>query len=163
MSLTGYDLSQNWLNILVFIHVVAAIIGIGPVFFSHVLLRQGQTYGQLRNSLVLMQVLEKFPKISGSLAVVTGLLLAWLGKYGFEQFWIYGGIALYVLVQVVVIGFMAPAAKKVTAVAFASAEPADRPVSQEIAAGVSKANRLNYITSCLGVLLFLFMFFKPTL
>jgi hypothetical protein len=98
MSLNGYDFTHNWLYILIFIHVVSAIVGIGPTFFIHVLLRKGQTYGQLRNSLGLTQALEKFPKILGSLAVVSGLLLAWLGDYSYKQFWIYGSIALYVLI-----------------------------------------------------------------
>jgi uncharacterized membrane protein len=161
MSLNGYDLTHNWLYILIFIHVVSAIVGIGPTFFIHVLLRKGQTYGQLRNSLGLTHALEKFPKILGSLAVVSGLLLAWLGDYSFKQFWLYGSIALYVLIQVVVIGFMAPAAKKVAAEVSRSAEPADQPVSPNIAAGLSKADRINYIATCLGILLFAFMFFKP--
>jgi uncharacterized membrane protein len=88
MSIHGYDVSENWLNILVLVHVLSAIIGIGPVFFGHVLLRKGQSLNQLKSSLALSKLLEMFPKILGSLAVVTGILLAWLGdtaskRYGF--------------------------------------------------------------------------------
>jgi uncharacterized membrane protein len=163
MSINGYDVSENWLNILVLVHVLSAIIGIGPVFFGHVLLRKGQTLNQLKSSLALSKLLEMFPKILGSLAVVTGILLAWLGDYGFKALWIYGGIVLYVIIQVVVIGFMVPASKKLNDLAKSSSDPAEQPFSGEIAAGVAKVDRLTWIASSLGVLLFLFMFFKPTL
>lgn len=163
MSLNGYGIPEDWLNILILVHVVSAIVGIGPAFFLHVLLRKGQNYGQLRNSLALAKILEKFPKILGSLAVVSGLLLAWLGDYGFEQFWIYGSIALYVLIQIVVVGFMAPIGNKLAAKVMASSDPADQPLKAEDAAALKKADGLNYIASTLGVLLFLLMFFKPTL
>jgi uncharacterized membrane protein len=164
MSLIGYaGLTQDWLNILVLIHVLTAVIGIGPTYFGHILLRKGQTYGQLRNSIGLLPLLEKFPKILGSLAVVSGILLAWLGDYGFKQLWIYGSLAIYVIIQVVVIGFMAPEAKKLAEKVMASTDPADHPVSTELATDVAKVNKLNYIATCFGVILFLFMFFKPTL
>jgi len=163
MSINGYGLSEDWLHLLVALHVLSAVVGIGPTFFGHILFRSGQTLGQLRGSLGLMRILEKFPKILGSLAVLTGLLLAWLGDYGFGQFWIYGSIALYVIIQTLVIGVLAPIAKKVAAQAFSSAESPDRPLSPELAAGVARVNGLQYLISALGVLLFLFMFFKPTL
>jgi uncharacterized membrane protein len=164
MSLLGYaGLSEDWLNILVLIHVVTAVIGIGPTYFGHILLRKGQTYGQLRNSVGLLPLLEKFPKILGSLAVVSGILLAWLGDYGFDQLWIYGALAIYFIIQVVVIGFMAPAAKKLTVKVLASTDPSDKPVSAELAGDVAKVNKLNYVATCFGVILFLLMFFKPTL
>ncbi|MFC5532024.1 DUF2269 family protein [Cohnella yongneupensis] len=163
MSINGYSFSEDWLNVLVAIHVISAIVGIGPAFFSHVLLRKGQTLNQLRNSLQLVKKLELFPKILGSLAVVSGLLLAWLGDYGFDQLWIYGSIALYVIIQIVVIGFMAPAGARAAAQAFASTDDSEKPANDVLSAAVSKVNAINYIATTLGIILFLFMFFKPTL
>jgi len=164
MSLNGYlGLMEDWLNILVLIHVISAIVGVGPVFFGHVLLRKGQNFGQLRNSLSLSKLLEKFPKTLGSLAVLSGLLLAWLGDYGFKELWIYGSIVLYVLIQIVVIGFMAPAAQKVAARVFSGSEPADQALPADLASSLARVDRINWIATILGLLLFLFMFFKPVL
>ncbi|CAI6015523.1 DUF2269 family protein [Cohnella sp. JJ-181] len=164
LSLTGYAyLEENWLRILVAIHVVSAVVGIGPTYFGHVLLRKGQTLGQLRDSLSLSARLELFPKILGSLAVVSGLLLVWLGDYGWDQLWIVASIADYVLIQVVVIAFMARAAAAVAAKAHADAGPEDRPASEALQAGVARVNAINYVTTALGIVLFLLMFFKPTL
>jgi len=163
--LTVYHyVTDNWLNALVVIHVLAAIIGIGPTFFSPLLLRKGQTLGQARYSLALMSKLEFFPKILGSLAVVTGLLLAWLGdNYGFDLFWIYGSIAIYVIIQVIVIGFLAPVGAKAAAIANASKEDPEQQAPADLNALIVKANKIHYSAMVFGVLLFLFMFFKPTL
>lgn len=162
MSLNGYmGLSEDWLNLLVFLHVFAAIVGIGPTFAGHLLMRKGQTYGQLRHSIAFAKLLEKFPKILGSLAVVTGLLLAWLGDYGFRDFWIYASIIDYVIIQIVVIGFMVPAAAKLGQKLSAADEPDDLKVSPDIDAAAAKVNQINWIATVLGILLFMLMFFKP--
>jgi hypothetical protein len=58
---------------------------------------------------------------------------------------------------------MVPATKKLNDQVKSSSDPADQSVSGEIAAGVAKVDRFAWIASTLGVLLFLFMFFKPTL
>jgi len=93
MTLGGYDyLKENWLYILVMIHVLSAIIGIGPTYFSHILLRKGQTYGKLRHSMEIMPTLEKFPKILGSIAVISGILLALAWRLWIQatlDLWIY--------------------------------------------------------------------------
>ncbi|MDG0812055.1 DUF2269 family protein [Cohnella rhizosphaerae] len=164
MSLTGYAyLEENWLGILVAIHVISAVVGIGPTYFGHVLLRKGQTLGQLRDSLRLSAKLEMFPKILGSLAVLSGLLLVWLGDYGWDQLWIVAAIVDYVLIQIVVVAFMSRAAADVAARAQADSGPADRQASAELQAGVAKVNAFNYAATVLGIVLFLLMFFKPTL
>jgi uncharacterized membrane protein len=164
MDLNGYfGPSDNWINLLVLIHVLTAVIGIGPTFFGHVLLRKGQSYGQLRNSVGLIPLLEKFPKILGSLAVVSGIALAWAGDYGFKHLWIYGSLAVYVLVQIIVIGFMAPAARKLVVKVMSSQDAPEQRISDDISSEVDKVNRINYVATCLGVVLFLLMFFKPTL
>lgn len=164
MTFTGYAyLKDNWLNILVAVHVVAAIVGIGPTYFGHVLLRKGQTLGQLRNSLVLSAKLEKFPKVLGSIAVLSGLLLVWLGDYGWDQWWIIAAIVDYVLIQIVVIAFLARATAGLAVKVQAASGPSEQPASGELVAGLAKVNAINYVATVLGIVLFLLMFFKPTL
>lgn len=162
MSVYRY-VSDNWLNLLVVVHVLAAIIGIGPTFFANVLLRRGQTLGQIRNALALSKSLEAFPKVLGSLAVLSGVTLAWLGDYSFSDLWIYGSLIIYVLIQIIVIGFLAPASKRAAEIAAKSKDESDQLASVDLAAALAKANAIHYGAAALGVLLFLFMFFKPVL
>ena len=55
------------MKFLVLIHVLSAIIGVGPTFFAHVLLRKTQTLEELRMSLRVGSRLEMFPKSAAAL------------------------------------------------------------------------------------------------
>jgi len=151
--------------LLVVVHVMAAIIGIGPTYFSPVLLRAGQTTEQLRSSFRLGAILELFPKIGGSLAVLSGLVLVIIGDYQFKDIWIYGSLAIYVIIQVLVIGFAAPRQKKVFHWLFnqANASQSSTNPPSEYDALISQVRRIHYIATVLGIVLFVLMIVKPTL
>lgn len=63
---------MEWLKLL---HILSAIMGIGPTFFGHVLVRSKQSPDELRQSMKLFKWIEMFPKIGGTIAVLTGILL----------------------------------------------------------------------------------------
>ena len=147
---------------LVLVHVLSAIIGIGPTFFGHVLVRKNQTLEQLRHSLKLSGKLDFFPKIGGTLAVISGILLVTLNDYGaYTQLWLLGSLILYVLIQIVVIGFAAPAQKRLAQWVFdaANVSKAELPLEQKI--NLSKANAMLNAASAMGLVLFVFMIIKP--
>jgi len=152
------------MSALILLHVLAAVIGVGPTFFSHVLMRKNQTVGELRQSIKLSKRLELFPKIGGSLAVLSGLLLVILSDaYVFQDFWVWGSITLYVLIQIVVIGVVAPRSKKVADWLASSDLAYDAALPAEQESWLRQANGLLYIATFMGVLLFVFMFMKPLL
>ncbi|MFI8576332.1 DUF2269 family protein [Rossellomorea aquimaris] len=100
---------------LILLHVLSAIIGVGPTFFAHVLTRPDKTIEQLKVTTELNKRLEYFPKIGGSIALLTGFILFYTGDYGsFAQLWILGSVLLYVFIQLIVIGFITPVSKKIT-------------------------------------------------
>ncbi|BBI32802.1 DUF2269 family protein [Cohnella abietis] len=147
---------------LVLVHVLSALIGIGPTFFGHVLLRNNQTLEQLRHSMKLAGRLDFFPKIGGTIAVITGILLICLNDYGpVTQLWLIGSLVLYVLIQIVVIGFMAPTQKRLAKWVFDASNLSKVELPQEQRAILSRANSLYYVASAMGLLLFVFMIIKP--
>ncbi|TVX99855.1 DUF2269 family protein [Cohnella terricola] len=147
---------------LVLIHVLSALIGIGPTFFGHVLLRNNQTLEQLRHSMKLAGRLDFFPKIGGTIAVISGILLISLNDYGpITQLWLVGSLVLYVLIQVVVIGFMAPAQKRLAQWVYDAANLNKVELPQEQRAILSRANSMYYVASGMGLVLFVFMIIKP--
>jgi len=147
---------------LVLIHVLSAIIGVGPTFFGHVLVRNNQTLEQLRHSMKLASKLDFFPKIGGSIAVISGILLISLNNYGsVTQIWLLGSLVLYVLVQIVVIGFVAPAQKRVAHWVFNDANLSKIELPQEQRVNLSRANAMLYAASVMGLVLFVFMIIKP--
>ncbi|BCB02238.1 DUF2269 family protein [Bacillus sp. KH172YL63] len=148
---------------LVLVHVLSAIIGIGPTFFTHVLTRPSQNVEQLKVSMALYQRLEFFPKIGGSLALLTGFILFFAGDYGpFTQLWIAGSFTLYLLIQLSVFLLINPNAKKVsTWLTLPENEFLTGAPPEEIQRHLSLFNRYMYMTSALGVLLFICMILKP--
>ncbi|MBW5448252.1 DUF2269 family protein [Cohnella sp. CFH 77786] len=146
---------------LVLIHVLSAIVGIGPTYFGHVLFRKRQQVGELRKSLELFQLLNYFPKTGGTLAVVTGLLLVWLDGWKFSSFWILASLVLYVAIQVIAVGMLGPVAAKLHQGLSRPELEAAHELPRESGLLLAKAGRLYYAASALGVLLFVLMILKP--
>lgn len=150
------------MKFLVLLHVLSAIIGVGPTFFAHVLLRRRQTLEELRSSIRVDGKLEIFPKVGGTIAVITGLLLIWLGEYGpFTQLWVLGSLVLYVLIQVVVLGFAMPQQRKLAAWVLDPANQSAKELPTDVRASLAKASNYFYIASSLAIILFIFMILKP--
>jgi hypothetical protein len=150
------------MKLLVLIHVLSAIMGVGPTYFAHVLLRKNQSIDELRSSLRVGSRLELFPKIGGSLAVLTGLLLIWIGNYGsFMQIWLIGSLIAYILIQIVAVGFATPAQKKLGNWVLDPANKNETELPVEQRNNWVKARNYFYAASTIGFILFIFMIVKP--
>jgi uncharacterized membrane protein len=153
------NFQMKWL---VLIHVLSAIIGIGPTYAFHIIFRKNQSVQELRSSFKTGTILELLPKIFGSLAVVSGLTLFFVGSYGsFTQLWLIGSLILYIIIQVIIIGIVSPLGARLKKWL---ADPASQSL-QEVPAEQVKLhnkmlNNLN-LASGLGIVLFIFMILKP--
>jgi len=143
---------------LVAIHVLSAVLGIGPTYFGHILLRRKQGRDQLLQSLSLFKLLNFFPKIGGSIAVVSGILLVALSGWKFSDLWILGSLILYVLVQVVAVGMLGPVLNRLVQALDAAKE---QDPAADSSALLAKANQLYNTASILGTILILLMIVKP--
>jgi len=128
-----------------------------------VLLRGNQSVGELRHSLRYAHLLELFPKIGGTLAVLSGLALVAVTGYAFSEPWIIISIGLYVVIQIIVIGFAAPLGKKLNEWIATTLEADTNPVPAAQSAQLARLNRFMSAASILGVLLFAMMFLRPML
>jgi hypothetical protein len=126
-------------------------------------LRKNQSVPELRSSFKTISVLLLFPKILGTLAVVSGITLFLVGSYGsFTQLWLIGSLILYILIQIIVIGFLgriSPQLEKWLA------DPTSQSLQDLPAEQHKLQNKLsNYLNMAfiLAILLFIFMILKPT-
>lgn len=143
---------------LILLHVISAIVGVGPTFFGHVLVRRNQTPAQYRTSHTVSKLLEPFPKIGGSIAVLSGLALYFIGNYGsFTQLWLLGALVLYILIQVTVGGLVTPASNQLKAWVDSPEGMAATafPAAQQWL--LNKVNTLYWIASAMGLLIFVLM------
>lgn len=149
--------------VLVFIHVMSAVLGLGPAYAFPLLLRTPSTLGEMEHNLGQVARLELFPKIFGTVAILSGLALFWLGSYGpFQQLWILGTLAVYVLIEVLVVGFMNPAASKLHREVKQLKESGPSGVPDQGQLRLYGRVRSLHSWSCLlGLVIFLLMIVKP--
>lgn len=147
---------------LVWIHVVSAFLGIGPTYFGHLLLRRKQQREQLLQAMEMFNLLNYFPKIGGTIAVLSGVALVALSGWKFSDLWILLSLVLYVLIQVVAVGMLGPVMGKLNQALIAEGEKAGDPnLIANRTALLVKANRLYNTASILGVILITLMIVKP--
>lgn len=147
---------------LVLIHVLSAVIGLGPAYAFPVLLRKNPSLAEVTRMTELVNRLETFPKIFGTLAVVSGLVLVWLGSYGaFMSIWLFGALMVYVAAEVVVIGFLAPAAKRLSGALVRLNEASVSEIDQDSISLLGKVRNLHIVVSVLATIIFVLMVIKP--
>jgi hypothetical protein len=149
--------------ILVVIHVLSAIIGVGPTYFFPALFRPSLSPADLRGALGIAQRLARYPQIGGPLAVVSGITLVCLiDTHMFTRMWVAGSMALFVAVQVVIIAVAVPATKKLAAWAFHPSNADAKALTPEAEALYGRLRTAHTIASTLGTALFALMILKPT-
>lgn len=148
---------------LVLFHVVTAIVGIGPTYFLHVLYRRRQSVGEMKQSLRLGNVLELFPKTGGTLSVPSGIVLVVLSPARFLELWIVGSLLLYALIQLIVLAIVAPRQKQLRSMLDQPGLHDKEMLPGTIQAVAANINGWLYVVSALGILLFIFMIWKPVL
>jgi uncharacterized membrane protein len=147
---------------LVFVHIVSAILGIGPTYFGHILLRRNQQDDQLRESLALFQLLNYFPKIGGTIAVISGVALVAMSGWKFSDVWILISLVLYVLIQLVVIGMLTPVMSRLSeSINAGENKPDQSEVHANRALLLARANLLYNSASIMGTAIIILMVFKP--
>lgn len=151
------------LNLLVLVHVLSAVIGIGPTYFTSVLLRPGQSVSRLRAASGFATQLAVFPKIGGTLAVLSGLLLVWLGQYGrVTQIWLLGSLLLYVAIQAVVLGAAVPRTRRLEhGLTALGPRPAGDTLPALQAHLLTQVYHAHLLATSLGTALFILMILRP--
>ncbi|WP_205127076.1 DUF2269 family protein [Paenibacillus ginsengarvi] len=159
---------MNWKAVIgmkwiVLVHVISAIVGLGPTYAFPMLLRSGSSIREMERSLRQVSALELFPKLFGTIAVLSGLVLFFLGSYGsFLQVWIVGTLVLYVIVELVIILRLNPAAKKLHSRLADSLTPDETAAaSPEVSALYDQVCRSHIWATVLGTIIFILMILKP--
>lgn len=103
-------------GIMVLLHVVAAVAGLGPTFIFPLLLYSAKSKEQLVWVNDLLAKAEKAIKIASIGLLITGLILGILHPYLFKEFWYISSIVLYFIAQIIVIGIAGKHSKTALAI-----------------------------------------------
>jgi len=142
------------------VHVLCAVLGLGPAYAFPFMFKAKSSNREMKKALADVSRLEMFPKLFGTLAIVSGLVLFFIGDYGaFLQIWILGSLIVYVIIEIVIVGFMNPAVKTLsTALADSADESEPSARSLELYARV---RNLHAWAGALSILIFALMVLKP--
>jgi uncharacterized membrane protein len=145
-------------TILLLIHVLAAIIGIGATFAFPVISNAPKNLPQLKLTLGLMKKLELYPKIGGVFLIVTGLIMGYLTPAYFKEIWFTGSIALYIIIEILIYGVIGPKMKKVVPIVM-NADGENIPEEYNVVA--KSTAPIHMIASLLAIVIIVFMSAKP--
>lgn len=150
------------LTTLIIIHILSAVLGLGPAYAFPFMLKSTNSLQAVKHSVALVARLEMFPKVFGTLAVLSGLLLIWLGSYGsILQIWLIGTLIIYAGLEVIVIGFLNPAAKILQAQLADLPHETDEPLPSLVARKYAHVRNLHTIVGAISLLIFILMIVKP--
>ncbi|WP_121639007.1 DUF2269 family protein [Virgibacillus sp. Bac330] len=84
-------------DLMVFIHIIAAIIGMGPGFFMILPVKAATTMAELQYGYKIRNKLHGSVMIGGTLLLLTGLMMGVLRPYLFAEGWFTGSLLLFLL------------------------------------------------------------------
>ncbi|MFB4168009.1 DUF2269 family protein [Virgibacillus sp. JSM 102003] len=88
---------MTFYELLVFIHVFSAILGMGPGFVMIYIVTKATTLTELKHAYIIRNQLHIFVMVGGTLLLITGLLMGYLHPYLFEQGWYVISLILYLI------------------------------------------------------------------
>ncbi|WP_424766691.1 DUF2269 family protein [Paenibacillus sp. sgz302251] len=93
-------------SIVLFIHVLAAVMGLGAAFGFPILVRTAKTAAQAKYTLQLLKNLEVLPKAGSITLLLTGMVMGIMQPSLFSQGWFISSIVIYLVTQIFVVGML---------------------------------------------------------
>lgn len=147
---------------LVLVHVLSAVLGLGPAYAFPFMLNKKHSPSEMLRTLEMVGKLEMFPKVFGTIAVLSGLILFWLGSYGpWTQIWILGTLFVYAATEVLVIAGLNPQAKRLRSHLEGERPNTRQTVTSEETAMYVRVRNLHLWAGILGLMIFGLMIMKP--
>lgn len=84
-------------HVLVFVHIVSAIIGMGPGFILTYIVTKASTMSELRHVYYIRHRIHILVMVGGSLLLISGLLMGILRPYLFTSGWYITSLILFII------------------------------------------------------------------
>lgn len=88
---------MSFYSFLVFIHIIAAIVGLGPGFIMTFIVMKASTMTELRHAYYLRNRIHIFVMVGGVLLLVTGLWMGFINPYLFTKGWYMISLILFLI------------------------------------------------------------------
>ncbi|GAB3046090.1 DUF2269 family protein [Virgibacillus ainsalahensis] len=88
---------MSFYELLVFIHIFSAIIGMGPGFVMIYIVTKATKMLELKHAYVIRTRLHIFTMVGGTLLLITGLWMGFINTYLFTQGWYITSLVLFLI------------------------------------------------------------------
>lgn len=88
---------MSFYDLLVFVHIFSAILGLGPGFIMVYIVSKSNTMTELKHAYYIRNRIHIFVMIGGSLLLITGLWMGFINTYLFTQGWFVISIILFLI------------------------------------------------------------------
>ena len=149
---------MGFYSIIVLVHVIAAVVGLGATFALPAVMSSPRTAAQARYSMDLNVKIEVFAKVGSITLLITGIALGFLQTDLFTQGWYITSLILFIIVEIIVIGII-PKKMKGMAEILESHKGEDIPSSYKKAS--QQLRPYNAILHGSAVVLIILMSIKP--
>lgn len=150
---------QTIYNLLVVIHVMSAILGMGPGFYLTFVASKAKTMTELRYAYDIRHRLHIFVMIGGILLLASGLAMGFLRPSLFTAFWYIASLSLYLIALAFGPFVLKPLTKPIKALL---SEHQQDNIPPEYVKLADKLFRYEWITNIIFFIIILLMITKPT-
>lgn len=150
---------QTIYNLLVVIHVMSAILGMGPGFYLTFVASKAKTMTELRYAYDIRHRLHIFVMIGGILLLASGLAMGFLRPSLFTAFWYIASLSLYLIALAFGPFVLKPLTKPIKALL---SEHQHDNIPPEYVKLADKLFRYEWITNIIFFIIILLMITKPT-
>lgn len=88
---------MTFYDLLVFIHVFSAILGLGPGFVMIYIVTKANNLTELKHAYIIRNRLHIFVMVGGTLLLITGLWMGLVHTHLFQQGWYMTSLVLYLI------------------------------------------------------------------
>ncbi|WP_108670895.1 DUF2269 family protein [Peribacillus acanthi] len=149
---------MSFYSLLLVIHIIAAVCGLGATFAMPVLMSMPKTVSQAKFAMAVSVGIEKLAKIGSITLLLTGLIMGFISPTLFKQGWFIASIVIYIGVQPIV-AFLLPKYAKQQA-SLLEQQKDDQLPSEYLAIG-EKMKHYNIIAQISAIILIILMTIKP--
>ncbi|MFD0869919.1 Predicted integral membrane protein [Chlamydia abortus] len=144
---------------LLVIHILSAILGVGPVFLLNMILRKAKTAEQLRYAHRIVSRLNRNANASFGLILLSGLSMGWINPWLFRLEWYIASLVLFFVSGVYAITAVEPILKQMNRIA---GQTEDSDIPREHAALLQKKQVRDRVANLIAIAIILLMIVKPT-
>ncbi|MDC3417136.1 DUF2269 family protein [Aquibacillus salsiterrae] len=145
-------------NLLVFVHIFSAILGIGPGFVLTFIPMSAKTMTELKHAYLIRHKLHTFVMIGGTLLLITGLLLGIINTGLFRAGWYVTSLILFLVALAMGPLALSKASKPIKAL-FEKYE--EEQIPNEYVRLSKRLFALEYIENALFLIIICLMILKP--